>query len=65
MAPLNSPAKGAVGAAWRQARRRRTSWRERKGKSNVASSAWAAALGADGEMRRRSRSSSEQLATTA
>eukprot|EP00965_Chrysotila_dentata_P169722 5602270-Pleurochrysis_carterae.AAC.1 len=29
------------------------------------SSAWAAALGADGEMTRRSRSSSKQLATTA
>eukprot|EP00965_Chrysotila_dentata_P183865 6071157-Pleurochrysis_carterae.AAC.1 len=59
MAPLNLPATSAVGAAWRQVRRRRTSWRERKGKSNDASSAWAAALSADGEMRRRSRSSSE------
>eukprot|EP00965_Chrysotila_dentata_P117877 3895643-Pleurochrysis_carterae.AAC.1 len=48
MAPLNSPATSAVGAAWQQARRRRMSWRERKGKSKEAGSLWAAALGADG-----------------
>eukprot|EP00965_Chrysotila_dentata_P097546 3223657-Pleurochrysis_carterae.AAC.1 len=39
MAPLNSPARRVVGAAWRQRRRRRTSSSLRRGKENDASSA--------------------------